>query len=206
MSLQKHTVLACGAAATWIAAGAHAGLITGETPGGAPDLYGDFVVDLSGLVVYGDEGDPWNPLMDLTDGDDQEGYISEYVLLSGVMWDFNIETTGGVWLSDLRVSITVNAGSDYEEQVLIAPTLGDDFEGQGAYSSNGWIDLAALGMSMFVGCDDTIRVELFNAFFPPIGESEFSQGSTLTLGLQIPGPGAVPMLVLGGLMSARRRR
>jgi hypothetical protein len=185
---------------------ADAGLVTGDTPGGAADLYGDYVIDLSGLIVSGPEGDPLNPVMDLSGGDGQEGYIGNYVLLSGVMWDVNFETFGGAWLSDLRLGLTVNAGTTDEEQVLIAPAFGDDFVGQGSYASSGWIDLFSMGMGVFVGADDTIRLEAFSSFDIPVGDLVFGQGSTLTLGLQIPGVGGVPMLMVCGLAAFRRRR
>ena len=208
MSPQKHTVLACVAATIWAASGAHAGLVTGDSPGGAADLYGDFVIDLSGLVVHGSQGDPQNPLMDLSDAKDhgQEGHIQEYVLLSGVKWDVNIQTHGSAWLSDLRFALTVNTGQSDEEELTIAPSLGDDFGGQGAYASDGWVNLFAMDMGMFVGFDNTIRVEAFSSFDLPVGDIVFGEGSTLTLGLQVPEPGAVPVLALASFIATRRRR
>ncbi|MCA9303759.1 MAG: hypothetical protein KC996_06525 [Phycisphaerales bacterium] len=185
---------------------ASASLITGDTAGGAADLYGDFVVDLSGLTVIGPEGTPGNPYFDLTMGDGQEGYISENVLLAGIRWDLNYETFNFAWLSDLRIGLTVNAGQIDEQQLLIAPGFGDDFAGLGEYASDGWINLNTLGKSMFVGADDTIRMEVFNAYNFIFGDTVFGQGSTLTLGLQVPAPSSSAVFLLVGAMVTRRRR
>lgn len=185
---------------------ATASLITGDTAASAGDVYGDFVVDLSGLTVIGPEGTPGNPYFDLTMGDGQEGYIVEHVLLAGVSWDLNYETFDSAWLSDLRIGLTVNAGEIDEQQLLIAPGYGDDFVGQGAYASDDWVDLDALGKGMFVGADHTIRMEVFSAHSFIFGDTVFGQGSTLTLGLQVPAPSSSMVVLLAGAVATRRRR
>ena len=185
---------------------AAASLITGDTAGGGGDLYGDFVVDLSGLTVIGPEGTAGNPYFDLMGSDGQEGYISEYVLLSGIRWDLNYETFDLAWLSDLRIGLTVNAGQIDEQQLLIAPGYGDDFVGQGQYASDRWINLHALGKGMLVGADHTIRMEVFSAFDFDFGDTVFGQGSTFTLGLQVPAPSSSAALLLVGAAFPRRRR
>ncbi len=181
-------------------------LLTGETAGGDADVYGDYVVDLGGLAAHGLAGSAMNPVLNLS-GTQGEGSIQEHVRLAGVRWDVEMATVGGAWLSDLRLGLTLRAGMIDEHQILIGPAFGDDFGGSGSYASSGWIDLVALGLDGLVGGDNTIRVEVFGVFDDSLGaDVVFLEGSTVTLGLQVPGAGGAGVLMFGMAWCSRRRR
>jgi len=176
--------------------GGYTGLAMGEVTNGG-GLYEELVIDVSGLGFTGELGDPLNTVIESTDFP-----VAEYMRVAAVRWDVNISTMPFSWLSEASLWFSVESGNGFS----LSPGAGDDFFGSNSYSS-GWVELSDFGVSMWVGSDSMIRMELYEAFDDVAGiDAFFGTGSTVTLGLQIPSPGGVGVLMLGGLVGVRRRR
>jgi len=119
----------------------------------------------------------------------------------GIGWDVNLATSSnGSWLSE--------ATMDFAGAVFLTVGIGDDFAGSGAYSSGGIFDLAGTGLDFFLDASGLMNIEFFESFDDVALDIDatYGAGSSIQIQYEVPAPGALAMLGLGGIVAGRRRR
>jgi len=181
----------CGAIVV-AAAGAHA----------APALAEGVSVDLSLADVesWNELGDGANVVMTL-DVADLAGFGSgQSVFLTGYGYDLALETFGFSWLSEAQINLddaTAPTGG-----FSIQPGVGDDMAGTESYQQP--LIKFSPGNSLFL-TDGMLRVEFFEEFDDDPGKIDAQWNGLLTFQVDIPAPGAAPLLLVGFGFTRRRR-
>lgn len=185
-----------------LAAALVAGPALAETaPAGAP-IATTFNVDVSGILSFGEFGDPGNTVLTL-----DIGGLSTVV---GVGWNVTLEAFSPSWLSEIGVTMGSTAQAF---ELLLEPGAADTFtSGMGSYSSGGIIDLVGLGLQFDVGADGVLRMEFNESLsdFAAAADGRWVSGSLTIEVSPIPEPATYGLMGLGlalvAAAAARRRR
>jgi hypothetical protein len=128
--------------------------------------------------------------------------------MHGIGWDVTIQSFGASWRSEATVYMDDNVAPDLTG-LFLTPGVADGSPGTGTYSSGGILDLSDNGIPDIVLPNGEMRFEFFESFddVANAADGAWLEGSVLTLDMTIvPAPGALALLGLGGLATARRRR
>lgn len=99
--------------------------------------------DIGGIESIGDFGDPANETRQI--------FIAPGAHITAISYDVVLSAFDPSWLGEMGVDCSE---STYTTGALIAPGSADAFSGlNAAYSSNGFVDLAALNLDFFLGAD-----------------------------------------------------
>lgn len=152
----------------------------------------EITIDVSGMQFNDAAGSGLNQILSV--------FIGQGQLVRGIAWDVNLTTIGASWASEATMSF----------EGLVNLTVADDSNpvSNMNYNSGGFIYLSDIGIpDIFVGVDGMLDIEFYESFVDNAGtgDSFFEAGSTITV-TNLPAPGALSMLGLGGLMLTRRRR
>lgn len=182
--------------ATW-SRGAIAALALALSGPAAADVV---TIDLTALQSVDFFGDADNDTLSI-DLNAALGTIAE-VTVEGIGWDVTIDTIGGSWLSEARISFQDSLGG---EHLQLAPGIDDTFAGSGVYSSGGILDLVSAGLS-FTLADGILVLEFFESFDDMAGMVDANWGGTLTISATgvVPVPAGVWLLLSGiGVLAGR---
>ncbi len=143
------------------------------------------------------EGDSDNLILDLN--------LGGAATMHGIGWDVTQTTIGASWLSEQVVSFAEAGGAP----ALYLTTSGTGAPGTESNASAGIVDLGDAGIPDLVMASGVLRMEFFESFDDVADaiDGHWLEGSTLTFDMTVvPAPGALALLGLGGLATARRRR
>lgn len=116
-----------------------------------------------------------------------------------VDWDLTLTTFNGSFASEARMVVR---DADMNRLAFIRPALGDDFAVSGARYV-GSLDLVAIGQD-FTLASDGLLIEFFESFDDQPGAADAVWSGTITF--NVPGPGTLGLLAMGGAIGVRRRR
>ncbi len=151
-------------------------------------------VDVSGIEFRDPQGDAINEILSLN--------LTPNIFVTGIGWEVNLTTIGASWASEANIG--------FNDEVFLAPAIGDDFPVSSMhYSSGGIIDLLDVGLDwIFLEPDGVLNLEFFDTFDdnPDAADAFFESGSELFLRVGYPTTGTAVALSLGVLCTTRRRR
>jgi len=165
-----------------------------EVLGNSP-AFTTVTIDLAGTESWDTQGDPDNATLLVQ-------LITDYVWL--ISYDITIATNGASWLSEPTIAL---GDSDYTPDLYLTPGIGTDMPGTASFSSGGMIDLSLLGLDFYLNPDRLLSLEIFESFDDVADSPDaiFLAGSNIKI-YQIPTPGSLAFLCLGGLIAGRRCR
>jgi len=149
-----------------------------------------WVVDISGYSTWGFQGDPINDILEV--------HLGTWASVTNIQWDVNLTTIGASWADEATIGFV-----GFDE--AINPGIGDSF----TVSNTNYT--GSQGSAIMLGTDGILRIEFYEIGFddnPGSIDSIFEAGSTLTLhgSGELPTPGTLAAIGLGGLLVSRRRR
>ncbi|MEZ6165611.1 MAG: PEP-CTERM sorting domain-containing protein [Phycisphaerales bacterium] len=153
-----------------------------------------YQINLSGSSFVDSYADPDNQVLSFDDFP-----LSDYVQITAIRWNLNIETVGGSWVSEASFALRTDGGS-----YTLTPGLEHDYPGFETLA--GLIDLRDSSDAFLL--HNGLSIELFETFddLPNQTDAGLAAGSYLVLGLQVPAPTTVGVLGIGLLVGIRRRR
>ena len=156
-----------------------------------------FNFDVAGIYSNDPYGSPINEVFNLD--------VGANAWVTGIGWDVAIYADTPSWLSEMQVAFedsTQSAG------VFLTVGVGDDFPGDGAYSSGGIVDLIGLGLQFQVGADGKLRMEFFEGFddFENDWDGKLGEWRADGPGHDACGPGADDLCVDAARAGGRRWR
>lgn len=146
--------------------------------------------------------DPSNVVFALDLGGGQQATVH------GIAWDVTLQTVGASWLSEMRMYLDDNVAPDLSG-LFLTPGIANGAPGTANFNSGGMVDFSDNAIPDIVLPNGQLRFD-FHETFDDVADAIdgfWLEGSTLTLDMTIvPAPGALALLGLGGLATARRRR
>ncbi len=169
----------------------------------APALAEGVVVDLSleDIGSWDELGEAPNTVLTV-DVADLAGFGSgQSLFLTGLGYDLTLETFGFSWLSEAEILFedADAPGSGF----LINPAAGDDFAGTDTYTQS---LTKFVPQNQFFLTNGVLRIEFYESFDDIPNTLDAQWNGTLTLQVDIPSPGAAPLLLAAFVGAARRRR
>jgi hypothetical protein len=138
------------------------------------------VVDVSQLDSMDGLDDPSNVTLQLD--------IGPHALVTGLVWDVNLETVGLSWASEAQIALD---NSDLSQGVFLRPGIGDDHPTEGVVNYADGADLTdidGLGtdISFAVHEDGILVVQLFESYddMPDAIDAHWRQNSTIVVEFQ----------------------
>jgi hypothetical protein len=176
------------------AALAAAGLASGAAQADTVEV----TVDLSGISSNGAFGDATNTVLSIL--------AASNARVTGIGWEASLFADFPSLLSEM--SLDISSPSYASNGLTLAPGFADFFAGAGSYSSNGLIDLVALGADFAIAGDGLLRLEFFEAVDDFDGADGIWRQGTLTIQYNTPEPASLALagLALAGAAGATRRR
>ena len=150
------------------------------------------VFTLNGVESWDMEESGFNTLMD-------DPAVLAGTPILNVTWDLTLTTYGGSYASE--ATILVRDGQN-NRLAFLYPAFGDDFSVTGA-TYQGSIDWTLTGEDFVLGFD-TLRLEFYEAFDDNFEAVDAVWNGTITF--NVPTPGAMGLLGIGGILATRRRR
>ncbi len=169
-----------------------------QSNAGIPNV--TYTIDVSGYQFNDSQGSSINETLSILFGNNQ--------LITGIGWDVTLSTIGASWASEATMLFSTDAApqSDFFLNVAddAAPVSNQQYQ-------SGIIDLTDAGLSNLGSGPSlwTLEIEFFESFVDNTGTGDafFEQGSVLHIAVfEMPAPGPLSVLGLGGLFAARRRR
>ena len=156
---------------------------------------GSMVIDVSGFSSWDEQGNAINESLAV--------FVGVGAEITGLSWDVNITSAGASWASELTMG--------FESQINLRPGAGTDAPTTNMnFNSGGIIDLSDNGLpNITLSADGVLDIEFFDGFVDNAGaiDNSFDADSFVTIYFNnVPTPGSLAVLGLGGLVAGRRRR
>jgi len=169
-----------------------------QTNAGTPNV--TYTVDISGYQFNDSQGSLNNETLSILFGNNQ--------LITGIGWDVNLSTIGASWASEATMFFHTdfNPSSDFNLNVAddSAPVSNQQYQSDILDLTDSGLSNIGFGPGLW-----ELEIEFFESFIDNAGTGDafFEQGSVLRLAVfEMPAPGPLSVLGLGGLFAARRRR
>ena len=159
----------------------------------------EITVDLSGISSNGAFGDASNTVLSIL--------AASNARVTGIGWETSLFAEFPSFLSE--ISLDISSAFYASNGLTLTPGFADGFAGAGSYSSNGLVDLVALGADFAIAGDGMLRLEFFDAVDDVVGGADgFWRQGTLTIQYDVPEPASLALagLALAGAAGATRRR
>lgn len=160
---------------------------------GAPTI--TLTIDISGIQHNDAQGSLANTVLQVA--------LAAGAEVTGLGWDVTLTTIGNSWASE--------AVLNFEEQIFLTPGVNDGAPVSNMnYSSGGILDLTDAGLpNITLSADGVLDIEFFDSFVDNggTGDAVWEAGSVIYIAAKnVPTPGSLAVLGLGGLVAGRRRR
>ena len=124
---------------------------------------GTFSINLENAEHWDLQGDGNNQILLVDVNAVLGGAIGGAATMTGIGWDVSVSTAGGSWLSEATYYFDDNIAPDFAG-LYVTPGVGNDFAGEGVFSSAGIDELSDIGVPDIVLPDGVVRIELFDNF------------------------------------------